>query len=285
MDTNLNIQKTEDLDRENLSDKDSNHDEFFSQIMDKAEQLTAALYRVTDLYLDKEPMKWSLRDNAIVFYNNLVSVINNAGINGDNLQNNNKNPFLLDISITTIGRVIDMLNIASLGSFVSNANFEILKTEYKTLRTLIEGNRDNFVVEQKLLMEASFPVSLDSIGHFANGHNPNGQDKGHSNGHNKDTISSQPKKNSSKRTTEMSDKNKGKITNNSHAVSEKNTSSRRQKILEFVRKNGKCAVTDIALVFTNISSKTIQRDLFDLVKSGDLMAEGEKRWRAYFSTH
>ena len=43
-------------------------------LMDKAKKLTGALYRVTDLYSDKEPLKWALRDRAMTVYTSVMSV-------------------------------------------------------------------------------------------------------------------------------------------------------------------------------------------------------------------
>ena len=39
---------------------------------------------------------------------------------------------------------------------------------------------------------------------------------------------------------------------------------------------------EIAAIFNGeISEKAVQRELFDLVKSGKLIAKGDKRWRKY----
>ncbi len=69
------------MDTPNIKDKKmfeghltDNINNLYGQITDKIQRLTGALYRVTDLLSDKEPLKWALRDKAMVLYNNLMSI-------------------------------------------------------------------------------------------------------------------------------------------------------------------------------------------------------------------
>ena len=39
--------------------------DIYGFVTDRIQKLTAALYRVTDLLSDKEPIKWTLRDKAL----------------------------------------------------------------------------------------------------------------------------------------------------------------------------------------------------------------------------
>lgn len=97
----------------------------YGHIMDKAQKLTGALYRVTDLLSDKEPLKWILREKAVNIYNNLLIVKNNGSI---------LNSIFDDLSCLTKN-----LELVSLGTYISNLNFEILKKEYINLKSLIQG--------------------------------------------------------------------------------------------------------------------------------------------------
>ena len=48
------------------------------------------------------------------------------------------------------------------------------------------------------------------------------------------------------------------------------------------KKNLSITIGELISIFNNVSSKTVQRDLKDLVNSGLLIEQGEKRWRKYF---
>jgi len=56
---------------------------------------------------------------------------------------------------------------------------------------------------------------------------------------------------------------------------------RQKKILEYINKVSQAKISDFYQVFTDISSKTIQRDLQDLIMRNVLKKEGEKRWTIY----
>lgn len=63
-------------------------------------------------------------------------------------------------------------------------------------------------------------------------------------------------------------------------------SERQQKILDHLRRSEHAKISDLAPQFVGISTKTIQRDLQDLVIKNVLKKEGEKRWTVYsFNGH
>lgn len=187
-------------------------------VMDRIKKLTNALYRVTELLSDKEPLKWTLRDKAINIYDN----------------------FLKDKYIV-LSDIIDMLDLFSPESSISNLNYDILKKEYKNLRSFIEENKKNIIPEQKLIID--FSIGQIPIGHI-------------------EEKEQKPKEKTIKTPV--------------FPIS----SFRKEKIIEFLGQGPK-TISEITPLFHEISEKSIQRDLFDLVKLGKVMAEGEKRWRKY----
>lgn len=58
-------------------------------------------------------------------------------------------------------------------------------------------------------------------------------------------------------------------------------SERQQKILEHIRQSERAKISDFIPHFVGISSKTIQRDLQDMVTKNLLKKDGEKRWTVY----
>lgn len=208
-------------------------------ITDKIKKLTEVLYRVTDLYSDKEPLKWLLRENAVLLYESLMSDMSNSAYGTDKINKNNK----------IIIKIIHLLEIASLGGFISDINFEILKKEYLSFKNLLEKAEQNLFSKAIMITQQSESA------------------KSTENKKKNDKIYKGQKILSDKKT-------KNKI----HQESEE----RNQKIIDFLKENGKKTIREIASVFGDVSAKTVQRNLAELIKSGKLLFEGEKRWRVYF---
>lgn len=191
-------------------------------ITDRIKKLTEALYKVTDLYPDKEPLKWSLRENAIELMLSYMSY--------------RKGPSFIGQRTVLI---IHLLEIASLGGFISDLNFEVLKREYQSLKNFLEEKKDEI-----------FSVPLDLPPHLSISGGGKGQEI-------------------------LSDKKK-------RLKTIKNSEEKKQKIINFLKENGKKTIKEISLIFQDIGKKTVQRYLSDLVQTGQLLAEGERRWRVYF---
>lgn len=56
---------------------------------------------------------------------------------------------------------------------------------------------------------------------------------------------------------------------------------RQERILAYIKEASQAKISDFFTFFADISSKTIQRDLQDLVAKNILKKEGEKRWTIY----
>jgi len=102
-------------------------------VFDQIKRLTKALYRVTNLLSDKEPLKWTLRDKAIDIYNNFLK---------------DKNADLSDII-----NILDLFSFDELS--ISNLNYDILKKEYKNLMSFIEKNKESL---KPSLIEIMSPI-------------------------------------------------------------------------------------------------------------------------------
>src|SRR3990167_1750244 len=135
--------------KNNLMD---NIKDIYGYVTDRIQKLTAALYRVTDLLSDKEPLKWTLRDKALNLYDDLVSV-----------KNVKDKDSLLDNSLKNFAQIIKSLELISAGVCVSNLNFEILKREYLFLKNFVEGKKTDIAYDSKILLDlASLGKSLHS---------------------------------------------------------------------------------------------------------------------------
>ena len=229
-----------------LTDKKNNgqrEQDIKDSIMDKTSKLTGALYRVTALYSNKEPLKWTLRDNAITLYNELMSIMSVSP------SGHEKSPQQFEEIIFLISTIIRALDLASLEGFIPEINFDILKKGYMELMALLEGGKNDFISEQKLLLEPELEFGRDGEVSKKTGGEAGKKAK---------TGAGAGKKSQDYRVNE-----------------------RKAKIMDFLRKNGRKTIKEISSIFEGISEKTIQRYLLDLVKAGELTAKGEKRWRTY----
>lgn len=228
--------------------------DIYGYVTDRIQKLTAALYRVTDLLSDKEPFKWTLRDKALNIYDDLVSI-----------KNTKDKESLLDNSLKNFTQIIKSLELVSAGVSVSNLNFEILKREYLFLKNFIEGKKTDIAYDSNILSD------LEKLGSSAPAWKPSlrvGQTAARK---------------------ELPEKNQinpayptGGGAYNEAGVQEINPQSRKGKVLDFLKSGPAKSVNEIAVIFNGeISEKSIQRDLLDLVKMGKISAIGDKRWRKY----
>jgi hypothetical protein len=67
----------------------------------------------------------------------------------------------------------------------------------------------------------------------------------------------------------------------SDKMSDKQPSERMSLILDFIKKNKRSSIKDIAVVVKGCSEKTIQRELMELIRLGLVRKEGERRWSVY----
>ena len=235
--------------KDKLNNLMDNIKDIYGHITDKIQKITAALYRVTDLLSDKEPLKWTLRDKALNLYDNLVSI-----------KNTKDKDSLLDNSLKIFAPIVKSLELVSAGVGISNLNFEILKKKYLFLKSFIEGKKTDILYDSKMLLELS-SLGKKGLAPFATG-SENGQNIG---------------------VFGKMEINRPLIARNHMNTQEIDPQSRKGKILNFL-KEGRAAksVNEVAGAFQGgISEKTIQRDLLDLVKMGKISAIGDKRWRKY----
>ena len=222
--------------------------DIYSYVTDKVQKITSALYRVTDLLSDKEPIKWTLRDKAIGLYDELVSI-----------KNTKDKDRLLDDSLKSFSQITKSLELISSGVCISNRNFEILKREYSLLRDFIEGKKSDMANDPKILLE--MPMF-------------NNKKKQETN----EFIDTRLQSSS----TPDFDEPKTNPFYGAIKPQEIDSQSRKGKVLDLLKSGLAKSVNEIAVNFNGeVGEKSIQRDLLDLVKMGKISAIGDKRWRKY----
>ena len=220
-------------------------------LYEKAQKLTEALYRVTELLSDQEPLKWFLRRQGLHIFETLLNI--KTATPNERVKN-------LELISENTFQMVRALELASSGSFISEANFHVLQREYKALVELMFSQKTN-------LLPA--PIKTESI-------NP----IGHSNG--QDEAAPTPAEGevgvpTTKRVGKETEENFEK-----EDMGGPQTGERRDRIMAFIKQKDWVSVGELAEVFRGeTSEKTIQRDLAGMAGEGLLLKEGEKRWRKY----
>lgn len=117
-----------------------------SLLIDKAERLTEAFYRVTDLFPDEEPIKWTLRKKAVEILEKSLRL--------------EREPFhsqTEDLKALSglIPDIINLLKLSCGGAFISRINFEVLAREYTNFLGFLNSNQGQgtLKIQETILLE------------------------------------------------------------------------------------------------------------------------------------
>lgn len=250
----------------------------FAYIMRKSEKLTTALYLVTDILSDKEPLKWKAREAGVEVLSD-ITIASSTSVS--------EKMSLLRMVIKKIEKVVAFLDVASSARMMSEMNATMLKKEYLALKESIEAewNRTHersksilspqfFDVKEDLVLgieeekqekkkEATF-VPSPSVKPATLPHTPHERKPALL-----ERTISHPAPSMLSETTPL------------HARPEVSREDRRKIILALIRQKPSTTVSDISKSLTDISEKTIQRELLAMVEEHVLVKRGERRWSTY----
>lgn len=243
----------------------SKGDSFVFYVFRKVSKISYAIYIITDLIKDNEPLKWTLRKTAT----EAVSLRNFL---------DEKNVFN-DLEKTLL-ELESFLDLASFAKVVSEMNSEVLRQEIKRL-TLEIRNRAKEGVYSSALANGFFdvpkpePVTAASILS-----NMQAEDfyKGHKRHDVRDDFY-KPEFAQNKNQTLNTVESKSESQN----INRVSGGQRRDQILGVIKAKGGMAVSikDITDRITDCSEKTVQRELVSMVLDGTLKKTGERRWSTY----
>jgi hypothetical protein len=250
----------------NLALKDNS----FSVSYTKTNKLISALYMVTDIMDEGEPLRNKLRTLGVEIISDMYLLVIQSPQKVESISLN------LEKRIKTrIIEILSFLEVSFTISLISEMNYNILRKEFIELEGSIEEYENSRVEKQVILSE--FFVE-DSKGHeqlpsYSKGHSPTriGVQKG------------------STLMQALSDIKPGrydshKLTSNSFDALKK---ERRYQIITLIKNNPNgVTITDIktkaAGVLATLGEKTLQRELISMVKENVLYKTGSKRWSRYF---
>lgn len=264
----------------------------------KCERLATAIYLVTNFLSDTEPMKSRLRTLSLELVREACLIKSGSSIGAG--------AAVLEGLHENILETLSLLELGFMAGLVSEMNFTLLKREYRSLLQTIEIKKssresatdsilgDNFFDMSDTLKNGSVHIREErSFGYSNRTKEAPKIYKGHSIG---------------QTSSEVSDRNLvgpsvAQVVNVVH--SQRQTSyikpsatrsvptftprttidtakeSRRGRILKLVKDNREVTIKDISAHFSDLSEKTIQRELVSLVESNVLKKFGERRWSRY----
>lgn len=219
---------------------------------DRLSKLTAALYRVSDLMPNEEPLKWGLRKIGVSLYELVSLAQNESAPIKERMQ-----------AKETIDRLVDdllrLLDLARSATFVSDINHSVLVREYRSvtqsLHRLEEG--DAIVKLPAPRVASERPAS----------------------------VMQQPEQVSA---AQVPQSERAPITQNSPTQPRKmnipptSASSREGRILDFLAAHPWSGRGELMSLFGGeMSEKTLQRTLVTLLESEKIQKQGDKRWCRY----
>lgn len=263
----------------------------------KTERIVSALYLVSNLFPDKEPIRWQFRKGGVALISGLLSLTVKPISQAD----------ISSMIVPELLQLLSLLDISYTAGLVSEMNFSILKRELDNLletlnfkgfsgqeytnqfvtfnKDFFAVSRDHFISEDGVAGGAESRVAFfkemdkskkeDGVIYSWSDVLRIAGDKGHSKGHDSLKDKHQGFK-SATGNMEPGSIAKGQNLNVSMAGN-----NRQAEILKLVRSKNNLTIRDFSLVIKGCSEKTIQRELLKLVKDGVLKKEGERRWSHY----
>jgi hypothetical protein len=216
----------------------------------KTERIAGALYMMTNFFATNEPLKWTIREEAIGLIKDIASLAQSSLSAQETIIR----------SVT--GRVCtlsSLLHTAHIAGFISNMNAEVLHKELNQLLHKIEEKDSG----RHSVRALSFAADFFEVKEKEEVHK----------GHIKDIEKKEEKTVSFIKP----------ITPQKKEISQVNVSfnSRTDLIIKALEKGGFMSIKDFTKVVKNCSEKTIQRELTSLVLKGVVKKTGERRWSTY----
>lgn len=224
-------------------------DEHLFYVFKKTEKIVTALYLVTNLVKDNDPLKWEIRERCMSLISSAIALASS-----DSQEKNSYLRFFLSSLLETR----TFVNISFGSHIISKMNAEIIISEVDALvihikdRTLEDATRAGYILSKSFFATES-PSRTDD----------KGQDE---------------------KTVPMPFAQKEKSEASFRKVLQDNDlqkDSRKSSILELLKKQPNMTIKDITKVISDCSPKTIQRELLDLVRAGVVKKDGDRRWSRY----
>ncbi len=223
----------------------------------KTEKLASAVYMVTSLFSDNEPMKWALRKKIGELLSFILTYKNTPeGGYGDFIYNTK----------TFATELISFLEVSLRGGLVSQMNFSILKQEFLNLLSIFNNANPTSKYSSREMISKNF---FDVSDHYSN--------LVKSEDENDKTYKIPESINPGQRMSFSGVKDRGLNVNKDNLKK----TNRQNVILDLLKKRKELTIKDMAIVIKDCSEKTIQRELNSFISIGILKRTGVRRWSRY----
>ncbi len=231
-------------------------------VFKKVEKIVTAIYMLTALMSDNEPMRNRLRE--ISNFMMMSSLELSERIWGEDAFQKNLTTQLFEAT--------SLFDVAHFAKMISPMNYTIIHTELKKLMEFLISSASNST-SAKIAID---PNMFDGNYDFTPERNFPSMYQGQ-----QSELSSQYK--GQKDIKDMTNNN---VLNKKPDVKiEKNIKdkdNRQSIILEMLKSGVRLSIKDFAQNIKDVSEKTIQRELINMLEKGLLKKEGERRWSKYF---
>jgi len=229
-------------------------EDYLLYIFKKTEKITAALYLVSGLLKDDEPIKWELRDRGVDLLSSSFAA--SSAVPGD------KNAIIQSL-FTAALETISLLNVAKVCNLVSEMNHKLLVREIDQIVGMLRDRLAQNAENAGYVLSESFFRTPDLF----------------SSGFKADSRSDQADLYRRRGIGEGTAAKDGNLSKGHSNQIKKN--DRQEQILGLLRQRSPLSIKDFSKVIMNCSEKTIQRELQELVDKGLVKKAGERRWSRY----
>lgn len=284
--------------------------EYGTLVAKKSERLVTALYLVTDLMTDNEPIKHGLRKNAVALLSSM-NALSQIDVKDRVIE--------FKVSLKSVTEIVSLLHVSVTTGIVSEMNGQLLMDGFRSLQLVLEKKQPIFTKEmlavdnesdldnEQGFSSAVISSSYDVLTPFAlsrlhdNKHDLRrthellkqshiisrmeareykGQNKDESIKDNTLTKNIVPEKSIISAHSVIMDHTQKKTPVLATSFQMRKT-GRREQILALFVKGVDVSIKDIAARIRGCSEKTIQRELNSLLDDNLIERIGEKRWSRY----
>jgi hypothetical protein len=246
-------------------------DEEFAYVLKKTERLTSALYLITSFFDLQEPLRWKLRSLGSDLLSASLALKDGHRSASDRLVAN-MSELILEIE--------SLLSVSRNAGLMTDANHSIIHRELLNLISRISpSNR---------LTEEFFATPLPQRTEASSSQIETRPEALPERERTSPTV---------ERVSENTASHKGHLLDDFDLPSAKvilrhktprasgivsvKKNKRQTVILDLLKRQKEIMIKDVSPLISGVSEKTIQRELLNMVKSGVLKKEGEKRWSRY----